>query len=473
MEHFTIEQFLPCREPELATISQRKALPQGNVQLCLAHDVMAVPMSSGFKVSWAGGDVYVRDMGLLRELETGRLSTREAARRGMSDVHEMEQLNAAGLISTDISALHHVREAKIADRYRRLYDEGDWTWFCMSPDKLEIDLTNRCNLTCVHCSREASPHADVDPEMKPQQLFALVAEAADIGATSLSLMGGEPTVHPHLLDLAHFAKKKGIHSLSTSTNGLRVKAEMAERMAYLFSSLQVSLHGCDAQTHDRIVQHDGAFKAATNAVRLMIKYGAPAINVAFSVMPQNRSQIEDAVKMAQDLGATSVRFLALTAEGRASCLPMLSCEDKSEISDELRRLRETLAEDTRALDVQGGGFPIYLPFNNKAAVYGCPAGRTLMYVEADGAAHICHAVHDTVGNVTETALLDLWHHPDVRTIRRRISCDCSYTSIWAGGCLANPEWMERFQSPQSKCVQAKCAQASQSPSAPAKSGAPA
>lgn len=453
MEHFTIEQFLPCREPELTTISRRKMLPEGDVRLGLAESVVAVPMSSGFKVSWAGGDIYLRDLDLLRELESGVLSTSKIASREALVVEELEQLNAAGLVTADLSTPHTLQEADIPDRYRNLYADGDWTWFCMSPDKIEIDLTNRCNLTCVHCSREASPQADVDPEMSPEQLFALVDQAAGIGATALTLMGGEPTVHPHLLDLAYFAKKKGIRSLSTSTNGIKVNDEMAQRMAYLFSSLQVSLHGCDAQTHDRIVQHDGAFKAATNAVRLMSKHGAPAINVAFSVMPENRAQIDGAVKMAQDLGATSVRFLALSAEGRGSCLPMLSSEDKFEISDELRSLRESLAQEGQALDVHGGGFPIYLPFNNKAAVYGCPAGRTLMYVEADGAARICHAVHDSIGNVTESSLLDLWHHPDVRTIRQRISCDCTYTSICSGGCLANPEWLDRFPSKQTMCAQ--------------------
>jgi radical SAM protein with 4Fe4S-binding SPASM domain len=313
----------------------------------------------------------------------------------------------------------------------------------MVPDKLEIDLTKRCNLNCVHCSREASPEADTEGELTPLELFHLVKQAGEIGVPALTLMGGEPTTHPYFLELAFYARHCGINYVSTSTNGLLVDDEKAKMMATIFSDVQVSLHGATAEVHDRIVGRDGAFALATRAVELLRHHGANDINISFSVMQENRHQMREMISLAKKLGGTSIRFLGLTSEGRGACLPQLNWNDRQEISDFIRTCREERDESGK-LAIEGGGFPIYMPFNDSAAFYGCPAGRTLMYVDSTGLSGICSVLPMRFGSVRDASLLDLWHQPAIRRFRQKISCDCPYKVACSGGCLGADTFLEKF-----------------------------
>jgi radical SAM protein with 4Fe4S-binding SPASM domain len=305
----------------------------------------------------------------------------------------------------------------------------------MVPDKLEIDLTYRCNLNCVHCSREAGPNTQTDDELKPLELFHLVKQAAEIGIPALTLMGGEPTVHPYFMELAFYARHMGIGYVSTSTNGLLVDDEKARQMAAIFSDVQVSIHGATADVHDEIVGRKGAFDKATNAVRMLRKHGCTDINVSFSVLKSNMHQMDEMIALAPSLGATSLRFLGLTPEGRGSCLPQLTPADREMISDFIRE-RRAEGKLCGGIPVEGGGFPIYMPFNDEACFYGCPAGRTLMCVDAFGLAGICSVLPMRIGSVRENSLLELWHNVAARRVRQRITCDCAFSAACSGGCLA-------------------------------------
>ena len=55
---------------------------------------------------------------------------------------------------------------------------------------------------------------------------------------------GEPTVHPHLLDMAAYAKERGIKELSFLTNGMLIDKEYARRLAQIrVDYISVSIDG--------------------------------------------------------------------------------------------------------------------------------------------------------------------------------------------------------------------------------------
>jgi 7,8-dihydro-6-hydroxymethylpterin dimethyltransferase len=85
-----------------------------------------------------------------------------------------------------------------------------------------IDVNEACNLTCPMCFADSStaktyhrPLAEVEKMMD-----ALCASEGE--ADLLQLSGGEPTIHPQIVDIIRMAKSKPIRHIMLNTNGIRI-----------------------------------------------------------------------------------------------------------------------------------------------------------------------------------------------------------------------------------------------------------
>jgi len=397
----------------------------------------AYELHSGFLVEGSQGVFCVSSLRLLREASSGK-SAHEIA-RSPDDLTELEHLHRYGVIRTGNGGSEKLITHEAGNEFSRLYENRNLTWFSYIPQKIEMDITTKCNLRCIHCSRKASPEAR-QGSMTLEDYIRIIEQAAEIGVPNLTVMGGEPTTHPEFIELALIARVAGVKSLSTSTNGWLVDAALAHKMARLFGSVQVSLHGAKSATHDAIVGRKGAFERAVRALSLLRDEGVASLNISFSVMRQNATEISAMVELAKELGITELRFLVLTPEGRALNLSTWGEDEKREIADQLGGLRVAFGN---CVDISAGGFPPYDGISKTAAFYGCPAGRNLLYIDAQGRAKPCHCTGIDLGDVRESPLLDLWHSKPMQSLRSRLDC-CEYSQVCAGGCLGNEEWLQKF-----------------------------
>ena len=91
-------------------------------------------------------------------------------------------------------------------------------WDHQTSIKVEWNLGKRCNYDCSYCPSNihdnSSPHTDIEI------LKATIDKLATLGKPiRLSFTGGEPTVHPKFNELIKYARYKGIHWISVTTNG--------------------------------------------------------------------------------------------------------------------------------------------------------------------------------------------------------------------------------------------------------------
>jgi uncharacterized radical SAM superfamily Fe-S cluster-containing enzyme len=92
-----------------------------------------------------------------------------------------------------------------------------------APMMLNIDLTNRCNLSCPICfaSADASGWV-VEPSI--DQVSRMLDEACGVDAVKpvcFQYTGGEPTVHPDFFQALREAKKRDFTQIQVATNGLK------------------------------------------------------------------------------------------------------------------------------------------------------------------------------------------------------------------------------------------------------------
>ncbi len=250
----------------------------------------------------------------------------------------------------------------------------------------------------------------------------------------VSFLGGEPTVHPHLIELAYFARKRGIHRLNLATNALALSEELVQVAAALFTHIQINLHGATAKTHEAIVRHPGAFDRVLRNVSRLKQQGADVV-LAYTVMATSRQELPEMLGLDRRLGVDGIRFIPLAGEGRGQDLPALGLDDYRAVGTFISRSRA----HEPGMDVTSGGFPTGEQTPPDALFYGCIAGLTKLYLNSQGIASGCSLLGPEHLNGRYRSLLDIWHEKDMRRIRRRMECDCPFVTRCAGGCLSVPK----------------------------------
>lgn len=178
-------------------------------------------------------------------------------------------------------------------------------------------LTEGCNLACRHCW--LAPKFDPDGSrypVLPVELFeTALREAKPLGLTGVKLTGGEPLMHPHIRTLLEILRREGL-GLVIETNGILCTPELAAEIAKSPDPfVSVSLDGADAATHERVRGVKGSFERALQGISNLVAAGLRP-QIILSVLRENAHQVEALVRLAEGLGAGSVKFNLIQPTGR-------------------------------------------------------------------------------------------------------------------------------------------------------------
>jgi uncharacterized Fe-S cluster-containing radical SAM superfamily protein len=126
-----------------------------------------------------------------------------------------------------------------------------------------------CNLTCAHCFVSCGPHEHRHVLLSRAQVRERVAEALALGVKEFYFTGGEPFLHPDLLEILEDTVAHG--PATVLTNGTLLTRARLQRWAALARDarysleLRVSLDGWSAEVHDGI-RGPGSFDRALSGL---------------------------------------------------------------------------------------------------------------------------------------------------------------------------------------------------------------
>lgn len=187
---------------------------------------------------------------------------------------------------------------------------------------LYVYLTSGCNLACRHCWLTPSFHPDGGTGGHlPVELFErALDEAIPLGLQSVKLTGGEPFLHPEILRLVDLLKDRKL-GLTIETNGTLVTDEAARalRDRSTLSDISVSIDGSCAEIHDPFRGVVGSFDRAVAGFKALVAAGFHP-QVIMSLHAGNAGDIEPVVRLAESLGASSVKFNLVQPSGRGEHL---------------------------------------------------------------------------------------------------------------------------------------------------------
>jgi len=182
-----------------------------------------------------------------------------------------------------------------------------------TPRLIFWEVTNGCNLRCVHCRATAQELASPKDLSTPRALD-IIAQIAEFCSPILVLSGGEPLYRPDIFQLARYATEKGIR-VALATNGTLVTKEIARKIVDSgVKRVSISLDGADATTHDTFRGIPGAFEAAIYGLKNLKELGM-SVQINTTIARHNASQLPAVLDLSRELGADALHTFLLVPVG--------------------------------------------------------------------------------------------------------------------------------------------------------------
>ncbi|MBT2396951.1 radical SAM protein [Streptomyces sp. ISL-100] len=174
------------------------------------------------------------------------------------------------------------------------------------PSRLWLYTNFHCNLACDYCAVASSPKAAA--RTLPADAFrALVDEAVQAGFTELYVTGGEPFLHPDIVELLDHASAQ--LPTAVMTNAMLLRGRRATGLADLAGrklTVQTSLDGATAATHD-LHRGSGSWQRTMDGIRHLIDLGLPP-RVALTETPENTHEVPAVADLLAGLGLPADHF---------------------------------------------------------------------------------------------------------------------------------------------------------------------
>jgi len=188
---------------------------------------------------------------------------------------------------------------------------------------LWLEITERCNLSCVHCYADSGPQGQLLGQMGFEEWLRVLREGADLGCKKVQFIGGEPTLHPNLSDLIKYASERGYDFIEVFTNATRLSDELLDVFTAHGVRIATSFYSAEREVHDKITMRKGSYDRTVEGIRRILGAGLE-LRVGIIEMEENREHAPHAKEFLMGLGVQNVGVDSKRGIGRAGHVQITS-----------------------------------------------------------------------------------------------------------------------------------------------------
>jgi radical SAM protein with 4Fe4S-binding SPASM domain len=271
-----------------------------------------------------------------------------------------------------------------------------------------LELTYACNLDCSFCYNDLALRGRRVPL---ERYLSLLDELADMGVLWLTLSGGEPLLYPKFFELGAYARSKGF-VVKVKTNGVPVNRRNAERLKAEVDPflIEMSLHGAQAETHDRLTQVPGSFERMLDNIEFLQSLGMK-IHLNCTLTRLNEDEVTQMYALADRLGVRLNISPEVTPRDNGDLAPLDLTASREGVTHMLRTTLQRAAalrdRDTLVVNVKAPDEPDKQPAS--AGQKACGAGSTNLTIDPFGNVYPCVQFRRKVGNIHEQTIGEMWN----------------------------------------------------------------
>lgn len=159
------------------------------------------------------------------------------------------------------------------------------------PSHIDIESTNRCQLSCRMCPFRIMKRTKGD---MPWAIFKKIIDECQGARTCYLHQIGEPLLHSNIFGMINYAHHAGIRT-SISTNALLLKERTVEILKSSLDELTLALDGLDSEIYGRF-RDKRVFWKVYHDIVAFLKCGFPDslhVQVQLIEMEGNRNQVDE------------------------------------------------------------------------------------------------------------------------------------------------------------------------------------
>lgn len=273
-----------------------------------------------------------------------------------------------------------------------------------APLYVVLNITNKCNLRCLHCfNNSPTSTKSFCEELDDNQIIKVVKELGEMKVANVCFSGGEPLMKKQLLfNCLRVLEPKNIRT-SIVTNGTLIDEQTAEMIKVLgVKEVQVSLDGCNEDTHEKLRQVKGCFNLALRGIKNLCHCGITT-SVSYTLNKWNVKEVGLLIKKLKDMPISGFNIRPLLEIGEASKENQLSAPT----SEDYRHVAKTINEYKRK------GIKFKIDFNDPIShifYYRESKVNTVIEIQSNGEIYPSYCIPISVGNVKENSLKKYWDY---------------------------------------------------------------
>ncbi len=314
-----------------------------------------------------------------------------------------------------------------------------------------FELTERCNLACVHCyiNQPAANQVARTRELTTLQVKDILDQMADAGTLFMLFTGGEVLLRSDFPVIYRHARQRGM-LVSLFTNGTMLTRRIADLLADMRPrSIEITLYGATQETYEKVTRVPGSYAQCRRGIDLLLERGLPLLLKAV-LMTANHHELPGMRALAEQLG-TQFRYDGMLwprLDGSQAPFDyQLSLEEMIALDrDDPERQQEL----TRVAKLFGGKMV------RAEYIYSCRAGLQSFNIDSAGRMGICTMSRQPSYNLLYTTFQEAWQClGTLRQQKRKLDTDCRTCTI-GGLCLQCPGWSRAVHSDNETPVDFVC-----------------
>jgi radical SAM protein len=296
------------------------------------------------------------------------------------------------------------------------------------------EVTQACDLVCLHCRASAQEHPHPD-ELTSRESEALLDQIATFPKKPhLVLTGGDPLKRPDLFDLIRHASDAGLLvALTPSATPLATGEAFQAAKEAGVRRLGISLDGADAPTHDAFRGWIGSYERTLQMLADARRLQLP-VQVNTTVTRRNFHQIDAMADLLATQGIAMWSVFFLVPVGRGVREERIRPEQYEIAFERLWRhaqrqpygVKTTEAPHYRRFVLERNGDPLAGPGQGPEAArtarhrapLGVGDGKGIMFVSHTGEVYPAGFLPLKCGRFPQDSVVDLYqNHPTFRALR--------------------------------------------------------
>ncbi len=180
---------------------------------------------------------------------------------------------------------------------------------------LRLSVTDVCNFRCSYCLPDGYKKSGAEIFMNVDEIRRLVTAFAGMGTWKIRLTGGEPTVRPDFIEIAHtVAAVPGIRHLAMTTNGYKLPERAMDYYQAGVRAINISIDSLRPAMFKEITGHD-RLGEILEGIRTCTEAGFESLKMNTVLLRgMNDNELDDFISFAE-INPVSLRFIELMRTG--------------------------------------------------------------------------------------------------------------------------------------------------------------